>query len=607
MEPAENAPVATGFRVVWAAATTLPTLLKKKSTMAEKLRMLSEWQSTVRDVAAELATLLDRVTDAEIAFDDDLKLLKAWERQEAGDEAGCYYYLHSLEFASDRIRLRNWMGLDTQWAAEQLVFLITVDCLRADRLSCNGHAVATTPSLDAFAAEGVNFQQAYATAGHTYLSFPGILLSTFYQNFGRNRVLPAHQTTLAEAMAEEGFHTAAFNAGNPLISRFYGYDRGFADFHDFLELEESDRRPDGFRVHTQLTTDEAEELQERIKADPQVFGLLDQLCRRRQSTIPDFLVKASQVFRVDAAEIVKHTIGSLLAGRDRAKQFHWLHLMDVHEDIAVPYSRLGTFKAPQQVLLNACTWFWEGREALGGFGDRYGELYDTAVSYVDMNLQVLLNVLTDTGLMDSSLVCVTADHGQELLERGTIGHGPTCLMPEVVHVPLVFGGGLADGITRPQPARAVSTLDLAPTILDVCGVPEAPASFLGTSLNDTSPRPVYGQSFYEGIANRSREDGIWWQCHTTPREGTVRDHCKALLFCIEDGHQLIHDTGTNESTLRCLQPEMVNIPPDKEELCGRMKDYFDQAYVVSDHVTVPEMSEPERELVEQRLRELGYL
>ena len=42
------------------------------------------------------------------------------------------------------------------------VLLITVDTLRADRVGAYGDELAQTPTMDALAAEGVLFQEAYA-------------------------------------------------------------------------------------------------------------------------------------------------------------------------------------------------------------------------------------------------------------------------------------------------------------------------------------------------------------------------------------------------------------------------------------------------------------
>lgn len=594
-----------------AAGGSLLTLLRQRTSLRERMRLLSKMEASGPGLAHQVDLVLSRASATQLMFDHVLRLLKVWQLHRLGEEAECEYYLCAFRFGAERARIRDWLGISRGWATERLVFLVTVDCLRADHVSCNGYAVPTTPAIDALAGQGVNFSRAYATAGHTYLSFPGILLSSFYQNFGRGRAVPDHQVTLAEMLSRNGFHTVAYNAANPLISRFYNYDRGFDEFYDFLEVDSATEAGDSFAARSQLTQQEAAALLEQLRAEPGIVELLGQMVRKENTTIRDFLIRTRQVFRVKAAEVVKDTIGSLLHNRRRPALFYWLHLMDVHEDISVPFSRLGSFGPAEQILLNGCTYCRGGREVLSGMTEKYRQLYDSAVSYVDMNLEILRNLLADSGLLEASLICLTADHGQELMERGFVAHGPKRLRYEVVHVPLVFGGGLARRISGQCCDRPVSTLDIAPTILDVCGIEQVPRTFLGKTLNDMRPRPVYGQSFYDGIQNRARADGVLWRCYTGPRPGAVKDHCKEMFFCIEGDYQLIHDAGTGKSELHRL-PGLPGArtdgePPDPERLKLQAQDYFEQVYALPERDATHELSESERAVLERRLRELGYL
>jgi arylsulfatase A-like enzyme len=259
--------------------------------------------------------------------------------------------------------------------------------------------------------------------------------------------------------------------------------------------------------------------------------------------------------------------------------------------------------------LNACATSPMGRAALKGQEDKYRQLYDSVVSYVDVNVGILVNFLADNGLLDRSLICVTSDHGQELLERGDFGHGYDRLIESVVHVPLVFGGGLARRIDGSLCDRPVSSLDIAPTILDVCGVPPQ-AGFLGRSLNDTNPRPVYGQTFYDGVRNRA-PDKTTRRLFLKPYPRTVKEHCKEMFFCIEDDHQLIHDVATDSSELHRLRglrdlPDGVD-EPDAERMKRQAQAYFKGVYDVPEQRAAPELSQQEREVIEHRLKQLGYL
>ena len=59
------------------------------------------------------------------------------------------------------------------------IILITVDCLRQDRLSCYGYQKVTSPNIDKLAKKGVLFEQAIANGPNTFCSFPSIHTSTY--------------------------------------------------------------------------------------------------------------------------------------------------------------------------------------------------------------------------------------------------------------------------------------------------------------------------------------------------------------------------------------------------------------------------------------------
>jgi len=481
------------------------------------------------------------------------------------------------------------------------VFLVTVDCLRADHLSCNGYGRPTTPALDAMAADGVNYPRAYSTAGHTSMSFPGILLSNFFQNFGRSRAVPGHLSTLAEALSDAGFRTVAFNAGNVQISHFYGYDRGFDEFHDFID--ERGRDGSTFEMGMRPAEADLEAMLADCRARPQVLAMMEELTGLRGEALMEHLAEQRRFYPCDAAEAVRRTIADLQDSPD-GDRFYWLHLMDVHEDIAVPFSRLGAFAPAEQLLLNLCADTPAGRYVLARDPARYVALYDAAVSYVDLNLEVLHAYLADSGMLDRSLICVTGDHGQALFEGGLFGHDFSWVTENLVHVPLVMAGGLAGPLRGADAARPVSTLDIAPTILDLCGI-EAPASFLGRSLRDARPRPVHGQSFYLGVRNRT-DDGSAWRFYLQPFPRPIKEWGAELDYVIEGGWQLIYDVRSGAGQLRPLKGASAE-PPEPGPMKERLLRYFESTYDVPEQGAPASMSAHDTETVAARLEHLGYL
>jgi hypothetical protein len=572
---------------------------------------LEALSASLPDVAADLLGPVEDASEKDLQSNDALRLLKVWQLHGQGSAAERDYHLSAFPLAEQRSAIRAALGFAPPRHLDEVAFLITVDCLRADRLSCNGHSRPTSPAIDALAADGVNFSRAYSTAGHTYLSFPGILLSNFYQNFGASRLVPEHLVTLAQALSAHGFYTAGFNAANPLISRFYDYDRGFDEFHDFLGEGDYKAGDQTYAAGSQLSEAEADDLIEQCSRQPRLLRHLEQTAKRRGRTLRSYLIIRSQVFHCAAPDIIREVLKSLSNEQGRARRFSWLHLMDVHEDIAVPFSRLGQFTAPEQIFLNTCMDSRAGQETTTPHIEEYRSLYDTAVSYVDVNVEILRNFLADAGVLDRALICVTADHGQELLEHGRFGHGQERVHEKVLHVPLVFGGGLASRMGRSALGRPVSTLDIGPTFLDVLGARDVPETFLGTSLNDARPRPVYVQSFYGDVKNRARDDGSWWRCQVSERPGPVKEHCQEIFGCIEGDYQLVHDVGRDETQLTRLEaagpaPE-ASPPPDPDRLRRQAKEYLDSVHHVPEHAGVSVMSEEDRGTVQARLQDLGYL
>src|SRR4030095_9960077 len=96
--------------------------------------------------------------------------------------------------------------------------------------------------------------------------------------------------------------------------------------------------------------------------------------------------------------------------------------------------------------------------------------YRREVAAWDTALGALLDRLTNAGLLDRTVVVVTADHGEEFQEHGRLTHG-SHLYEETVRVPLVLRGpGVAPG-RREELAQGI---DVFPTLARLLGVPPPP-------------------------------------------------------------------------------------------------------------------------------------
>jgi arylsulfatase A-like enzyme len=107
-------------------------------------------------------------------------------------------------------------------------------------------------------------------------------------------------------------------------------------------------------------------------------------------------------------------------------------------------------------------------------------LYDNALRYVDAAVEKFYATLKEIDLIDSTVLIVTADHGEEFSEHASleaenffhprgfcgVGHGHN-VFNEIIEVPLLIAG---PAIPNRQSINLVSTVDIMPTILDLLGI-----------------------------------------------------------------------------------------------------------------------------------------
>jgi arylsulfatase A-like enzyme/Flp pilus assembly protein TadD len=125
------------------------------------------------------------------------------------------------------------------------VLLVTIDTLRADHVGFAGCKEADTPVMDRLAARGVAFETAVSAAPVTLPSHATILTGLYPPRHGALDnglfALPEGSVTLAGALRDEGYDTAAF-VGAHVLHRQYGLDQGFAWYGDRFRQARAERR-----------------------------------------------------------------------------------------------------------------------------------------------------------------------------------------------------------------------------------------------------------------------------------------------------------------------------------------------------------------------------
>lgn len=310
----------------------------------------------------------------------------------------------------------------SQKAEKPNVLLITVDSFRPDHIGAYGYPRATTPTLDRLARQGVLFRAAFNQAAWTSPPLVSMLTS--------------------------------------LYPSAHGVD---------------------YRTKS---------------LDPSVVTPLRRL-REAGYAVPGicYLIALPEFENLGFEPVEERTLEAWLNKSSGKPFFAWIHLEGPHLPLnpPPPYDRMftpGGQPLPPDVLARLKPFREQPviprTEASVDPRDRDAviALYDAKVRRTDDEIGRILGTLDRLGLSRSTLVIVTADHGEELLDHGFIGHASTSLagtlFDELIHVPLImsYPGTLPEGR---KVGRLVEGIDVLPTVLDLLGVPP-PAVTQGRSL-----------------------------------------------------------------------------------------------------------------------------
>lgn len=106
------------------------------------------------------------------------------------------------------------------------ILFLTVDALRADRMSLHGYSRPTTPNLERLASRALVFDEATSLASFTQPSYPSILTSSRPLSFGGyDHGAFGRPTTVFEQFHNAGYETYAMSTFQ-WVSRIAGYEQG---------------------------------------------------------------------------------------------------------------------------------------------------------------------------------------------------------------------------------------------------------------------------------------------------------------------------------------------------------------------------------------------
>jgi arylsulfatase A-like enzyme len=189
-------------------------------------------------------------------------VLRAW-RAAIGTDRGRGAAAPSEPFRGDVLAPPRSSGVRPRGVPDRLnVLLVTIETLRADRVSFLGYGRPTTPRLERLAKEGVVFERFYATTPTTRLSIPALLSGSMPSSLAwhaqpaakRMRRLGSEPPWFPEILRAHGYATfavhASFRAFTELESA--GFDRGFELFDTSTPLQYTGGTMRGFPGERQV-------------------------------------------------------------------------------------------------------------------------------------------------------------------------------------------------------------------------------------------------------------------------------------------------------------------------------------------------------------------
>ena len=335
------------------------------------------------------------------------------------------------------------------------VILLTIDALRKDVLGCYGNKNNLTPFLDSLQPKCIKFTKSQTSGPYTQTSFPGILTSSYYLEYGRQKKCSPKRTLISEVLKRSGITTTAFHS-NPYLCGYFGWNRGWDVFYDSMQDEVSDKIP-------------------YIKGD----GINHK---------------------------VKQWLSFYTKDDNYNPFFLWTHYMDVHEPYIPAKEYLNkidpSINLSEDEMLNLFKEVILKRD----ISDRktvklLKKLYDAGVCETDNYVKEFFNILEKYNVLKDTVIIITTDHGDEFGEHNGLSHDGK-MYSELINSPLIIyfndrtQGEVCDNL--------VSNIDIPPTILDLFNL-EPFEKFRGHSILPLKNYPQNGV-FGEAIGKTSNHE-----------------------------------------------------------------------------------------------------
>ncbi|MBE44648.1 MAG: hypothetical protein CMO16_06575 [Thaumarchaeota archaeon] len=433
------------------------------------------------------------------------------------------------------------------------------DEVKRSHLSCYGYKrPTTTKGADVLAKDGVLFERCVSSSSLTPVCTPAMWTGKSPNLNGcRDPYGYIHDKLLWGMLKDKGYTTGGF-VSNGLLSEMHGYHQGLDHYST-------------------------------PKAGDDIWDTLDALWRRKfQIANPGTPEMAGNWYADEVVEFIK---------KNKDKNFFvWNQFYETHSGSE------GWMIKKKKVLE-------EGHWPEGGY-------YDSKIQCGDGQVFALwMDTLKDLGLYDDAIVLMTSDHGTDLTDDPDklMGFGyriDTILPPGIpthpsfyeydVHVPLIIKGPKGSAFTGgKRMGGMVRHIDMVPTILDLAGFSHEEIAAFGMEGTSLRPWVEGGEKRVDGLTGY--QDEMWELRPQGAKQAfTTQDwkYIRYLSGMTEEFYELNDDPLENSNVIESVK---VNAPQFLRELRVKANEaLWKTGAAVA-------MDPKEKEIVEARLRGLGYI
>ena len=388
------------------------------------------------------------------------------------------------------------------------VLFITLDTTRADHIGAYGNQEVKTPALDALAAEATVFTQCMAAAATTLASHTSLLTGTYPLSHGVRRngyFVGDDNVLLAELLREAGFYCAAF-IGSSALTHKSDLGQGFDLYDDDFSL----KAETGGRDQDQRTA---------AQVSQALLDHVDAVLERQASEadFPERLFLLAHYFDPHAPYAPSASLAQRYGASRKVGDFD-----DIESAVVAQQRRVlgeSAVSLGQQSVIGRGLSEALVQKAPGvptKVGRDLAKLYAGEITATDDAIGSLLAGLAARGILEDTIVVVTADHGETFWEHGNFWNHGLWVSETDVHVPLIvrFPDGRGAGRRVGAP---VSGVDVVPTLLDALGLSDSASGLAGGAAEyEVKGDPSRGRSLLRALDGQALSDRVVFSEATQP-------------------------------------------------------------------------------------------